>query len=393
MSLHHTPSLDDSQRTVPLHSLVDQLSEAIHTATAYHLITEKEKMQLQDLYYLLDRFPYRQNGQAGARMAEPEQDHASVLVVSPNGQGHYTTINDALRKASPHTRILVQPGLYQETLVLEQSVEIVGDGPVQEIILENSSATCLRMQADKAVVRGLTIRSRVRAPSEKSFAVDIPYGQLILEDCDITSELHTCIAIHGPMSNPIIRRCRIHHGKEGGIFVYEQGAGIIEDCDICHNELSGVAIKQGGNPFLRRCRIHSGEASGIYVYEQGAGIIDDCDIYDNALSGIAIKQGGSPLLRRCRIHDGEASGVFVYEYGAGIIDGCEIFGNALSGVAIKQRGNPVIRRCRINRNAFQAIRVYNDGSGTIEDNDLTANRQGAWYIETGCFVKCSRNTE
>jgi hypothetical protein len=61
------------------------------------------------------------------------------------------------------------------------------------------------------------------------FAVDIPQGQLVLENCDITSNSRSCVAIHGATANPVIRRCQIHDGKECGVFVYKNGTGTVEE--------------------------------------------------------------------------------------------------------------------------------------------------------------------
>ncbi len=43
-------------------------------------------------------------------------------------------------------------------------------------------------------------------------------------------------------------------------------------------------IKARGDPVLRRNRIHDGKQSGVLVYEQGRGTLEDNDIFGNALS-------------------------------------------------------------------------------------------------------------
>ena len=39
------------------------------------------------------------------------------------------------------------------------------------------------------------------------------------------------LAISGH-SNPIVRKCRIHHGRHDGVYVFDGGAGVLEDCDV-----------------------------------------------------------------------------------------------------------------------------------------------------------------
>ncbi len=70
------------------------------------------------------------------------------------------------------------------------------------------------------------------------------------------------------------------------------------------NPLAGMMITWGGSPTVRRTRFHDGRASGIYVYENGGGTLEECDIYSNALSGVIISEEGNPVLHRCKLRDG-----------------------------------------------------------------------------------------
>ena len=40
-------------------------------------------------------------------------------------------------------------------------------------------------------------------------------------------------------SNPILRRNKIYNGKEGGVCIFNNGRGILEDNDIFNNKLTG----------------------------------------------------------------------------------------------------------------------------------------------------------
>jgi serine/threonine protein kinase len=67
-----------------------------------------------------------------------------------------------IQQAAAGSRILVEPGVYQEKIVIEQPIELIAVGGVGEVTIENYTSTCLQMQADYAVVRGFTIRNRCR---------------------------------------------------------------------------------------------------------------------------------------------------------------------------------------------------------------------------------------
>lgn len=368
--------------------------------------------------------------------APPVTPGVRTLVVDQLHRGDYTTISAAIAAAQPGYLIKVRPGYYNEGIVIDKPLEIVGDGPVEEIVVRAGRGSVIGMSTSHAIVRNLTLRQT----GGDWFAVDIAVGSLVLEGCDISSAGASCVGVHdganatmrknrihdgkdagihvydqgqgviedndiannakpgiaiSTTGNPTIRKNRIHDGNDHGIFVYDQGQGVIEDNEIAGNARAGIGISTGGNPTVRKNHIHDGEDSGIHVYDEGEGIIEDNDIAGNALSGIVIRTGGNPFIRKNHIHDGQQSGIYVQDQGEGVIEDNDIAGNTRAGITVKTGGNPTVRKNRIRRNGLAAIRVYEDGAGTFEENDLRESKRGAWQIDESSrpLVKRSNNIE
>ncbi len=271
--------------------------------------------------------PVKDSGPASGPTAKTEPP---TRVVDPLHRGDHATIAEAIKRARPGDRIRVRPGVYKEGLVIDKPLEIVGDGSLEEIIVEAEGADAVLFKTTMGRLVNLTLR---QAGGGEWFGVDIAQGRLELEACDISSESLACVAIHGGAA-PSLKRNRIHDGKQSGVYVYENGQGILEDNDISGNGLAGVSIKTGGNPTLRRNRIHDGKESGVHVYKNGQGFLEDNDISGNGLAGVAIQTGGNPTLRRNRIHDGKGGGVYVYEEGQGVLED-----NDISGRQCQSRGD------------------------------------------------------
>jgi F-box protein 11 len=318
---------------------------------------------------------------ASAAPSAPSMIDGPSLVVSAHGEGQYTSIAEAVHYAAPGTRIEVQPGHYPAVLVLDKKVEIVGMGRPEDIVVETANAACLVMWADEAVVRRLTLRAGPGGAPH--YAVDIPQGALMLEDCVVTSASLAGVAIHGAAATPTLRRCTIHDGQASGVVVYEGGLGLIEDCTITGTALAGVEITAGGNPTLRRCTIRDGHAGGVVVHGQGQGAIEECTIHGNTLAGIEIRQQSAPAIRRCTIRDGHASGVLVSAHGQGVVEDCEVNGNALAGVEIAQGSTPTIRRCTIRAGQADGVLVYADGQGLLEDCAIVGSALAGVEITQG----------
>jgi F-box protein 11 len=311
-------------------------------------------------------------------------------VVDPYHRGDYATVGDAIMAAHPGDRILVRPGLYPEGLVIDKPLEILGDGPLADIVIQARDASALLFKANIGRIANLTLH---QVGDEGEWCgVDITQGRLELEGCDISSQSMMGVAIRNG-ADPRLRGNHIHDSKEGGVYVYKNGLGTLEDNDITTNHYCGVAIASGGAPILRRNQIHDNKQDGVYTYDNGLGTLEDNDITANGYSGIEIKTGGNPTLRRNHIHDNKQDGVYVHDSGLGTLEDNDITANGSAGITIRTGGNPTVRRNRINRNGRAAVGIYEGGRGVIEDNDLTDNTRGAWVGYREGNVTRARNRE
>ncbi len=303
--------------------------------------------------------------------ARPGREPPTV-VVSPMGDTQYRIIGDAIRDAEPGTRIIVRPGVYKESLIVDKRLELIGDGPRDQIII--AGAPCLRFQTDWARVQNLSLRS-VEDAGRRAPAVVIVHGQPILEACEIRSDALACVVVQGAMANPILLRCTIRDGKSAGVLVLDDGRGVVEDCEIFGHALAGVEIRERGNPTLRLCRIRDGQQVGVLVHDHGQGVLEECKILANALAGVEIRERGNPTLRLCEIRDGNGAGVLVHTDGRGKLLNCEVVGNARAGVEVRNGGAPTLQLCRIHRGKQVGLLFAEDASGTVEDCIIAAN---AW---------------
>ena len=364
----------------------------------------------------------------------------STFVVSANGGGNFTSINEALRNVPANSRLLIREGLYQESIALDKNVEIEGDGAVGKIIVRSSNQPCVSMQTERAAVRGLTFEGRGKSFGKSFFAVDVPRGELILENCDISSDTLSCAAIHGANANPSLKNCSIHNGADSGIYIFDNARASIEHCDVYHNANANIAITQGANPVVKNCRVFEGENGGIVVWGNGAtATIEDCEILNHQLANVGVSQSANPIFRRCKIFGGRDSGVFIHQKGYGVFEECDVYGNRKAEVAITDESRTTLRRCtvhdgresgvyvgnlagalvescniydnadagvfvygesvvtarrcNIHRNGTVAVRVKENSRASVEDSDLRGNRIATWETEHGVIVERKNNRE
>jgi F-box protein 11 len=267
------------------------------------------------------------------------------FVVDQAQAGGFTTVSAAISAASPGDRILVRPGLYREQLHIVKPLEIIGDGPVDQIeIRGGSNGSVVIFEAPSGRVANLTF---TQAAGDTAYGVSIRQGRLELEGCDISSEAGSCVYIRGG-SDPLLRRNTIHDGHEYGVLVREQSRGTLEDNEIAECRWACVATQEGGNPMVRRNRIRDSHQSGIYVHDNGLGTFEDNEITGSQHAGLRVENGGSATARRNQI----------------------------------------------SHNAWHGVSIHKGGQGVFEDNNLAANSMGPWFFESGSVrhVTRARNT-
>ncbi len=310
-------------------------------------------------------------------------DQQQSLVVSQHGDGQYITINEALQTALSGAFILVKAGVYKESLMLNKNIEIIGNGPKEQIILESNDSHCVVMQTSHASIRGLTIRCQAGQESKQYHALDILQGQLFIEDCSITSNSSACIVIHHAAANPTIRYCTIYGSASNGIAVYDDAQCTIEYCDIFECSESGISIATGGNPVFRHCTIHHSQQHGVLAHENAQGTFEDCDIYNNRYSAVVMASHSNLLLLRCQLHHNQQYGINIYQKGKGSIQDCDVYSNMFDNITVTTGSTPYFYLCKIRDGEQSGVAVKENGKAVIEYCDISNNRSANISISSG----------
>ncbi len=295
------------------------------------------------------------------------------VVVSLDRKGDYRSIGEAVRSVPAGTRILVRPGEYHETLLLDKAVEIAADGEPGSVVVEVKGAACLAVRGGAPLLRGLTLHSRGGVDARRHYAVEITGGEPRLEDCDILCTSQQGVNVQGANAKPHLSRCRIHDSKTGGIVFSEGAGGTLEDCAIFANGGPGVLLRTGADPILRDCRIYEGREAGVVIGEGGKGQFEGCDIHSHTGPNIQIGDGVAPHFRRCRIHNGQQAGILLKTGAQGLFEECDIYANVLTGVTLTHQANPTFRRCTLRDGYSNGLTVSDGGQGLLEECTVSGN--------------------
>ena len=310
-------------------------------------------------------------------IAQPRQ-----LIVSADGSAMFTTIAAALAVAIDGDEILVRPGEYRESVVIDKSVRILGGGPGAAIVVRPPAADepCFRIVGGEAHVAGLSIDGTEFDDYDNfdSVLVEVVGGSPTLDELDIRGGGGVVFSRAG--TRGAVTRCAIHDGQVIGIEVRDGASPRIED-----NEIWGTGelyiFGAGSDPLVRANRIHDGQSYGIWVSHGASPRIEDNEVWGNAGDGLHIAYS-DPLVRANRIHDGQSTGIWVRHGASPRIEDNEIWGNARAGLGITGAGSdPLVRANRIHDGQATGILVHGGASPRIEDNEIWGNALLPIHVE------------
>jgi len=321
----------------------------------------------------------------------------------------FNTIYDAIQSASPDARdrIFISPGLYKEALVIEKSIDLIGEGAPGSVIIEGSTANTILSTAPDGVISNVALRQ-----TGHWFCVDVQKGSLHIEGCDITNATLSAIKV-GKEGAPVISGNKIHDTHEAGVAVFG-GSGVIENNDFYRNRYGSIEIVYTtANPIIRNNTIHNNRGYGIHVHTQSRPIIQANSIYDNDSDGISCWGSADPYVTSNKILRNRGDGVYIHEDGKGVFENNDIYSQKLDGirtskssptllannihhnegdgVRIVMGANPIVKNNRIYENNRVGIHVYREGCGLCTDNHIYSNRNAGMQVYGGGCTQVLRN--
>lgn len=267
------------------------------------------------------------------------------IIVCANGTGDFKTISEALQQANSDSIIMVKPGIYNESILIDKDRSIIGDGPVEEIIIEQSLSSCITVKAGNATIKGISIRDkknlRKAMKKHKTDALLVMDGSLQLENCHISSLFGNGIKAveHATLT---LNQCTIRTSLYAGLTLSNHSNAILRNCTIGLS-YEGFVISGNSKVEMDNTTINSLNV-GIKLTEQADINIRNSHITSDKI-GI-FSDGGKLVLTDCTIDKAKAG---VSAYGGNItINHCDIINFKDTGIFIKLKGNVTIRNTKIS---------------------------------------------
>ncbi|MFD7077220.1 right-handed parallel beta-helix repeat-containing protein [Nocardioides sp. NPDC059952] len=348
-------------------------------------------------------------------------------------RGH-STIGAALSEAAGslrETRILIEPGTYDEQLVVRGNVSLVAREP---------GSVTIRSSAGQVLDSDGTVRlSGLRFHADAGEAVVCRGGSLEAHEIDV--ETRGRIALWAAPGTRVEARDSTFRG---GRVLFAGAVGVVVSCELFDCPDNAIAVIEGARLDVRDCRVerprHSAvrveagssatilsgrfvschdtmvavigaaaraEIDGTTIEDTGTAIgfaegatgsvrnvtvrqarhalssrsganptVSDCAFLDCLETGINISERGAGTFSDCVIRDPGAIGVFIKGDGADVgrwgavdVSRCTIEGSSV-GIAV-EGAEGRFRDCRLNRLSFAGVRLLGASSATFDELVVT----------------------
>ncbi|NWJ40428.1 MAG: protein kinase [Geothrix sp.] len=345
---------------------------------------------------------------------EPEGSGHRIRV-GKGGQGQCLSLKVALRQAKAGSEILVLPGVYRESLVVDKDVAILALGEPGEVIIQASSGPALIIQTQAVTLRGLTLQGpageavlKVKSGSARveggrilgfqDAGVEVDSGaQVSLEEVVIGPGAGTALRVGGRGQATLVGStlqgeaggvevegegrvqltgCRLVDSRFAGLLALEHSQVVAESSDIGNHACAGVHVLAGANVVLRQCRVAGNAGFGVSVMDRGLATMEGCQVQANGGAGLLIHRGATVQARNCAFSEGRSLGVDCAEGGQGVLDACEIAGNAGAGVQVEPGGSLLLVRCSLNEGRDTGLLLMEDSDVTLEECVVRRNARG-----------------
>jgi len=304
--------------------------------------------------------------------------------VAPGGWGAHRTIGAALQAAADGTVVSVQPGVYQEAVVLDRDVTVVAAKGPGTVRIVSPRRPALTLHACAATIRDVA----VEAAADEEVAVLLRGGSPVLEGCEIVGRLDVTGDAAGTL-----RGCEIHDAVYAGVYLTGTSRVLMEDCAVRSVAGDGIRLDDSARVECARSTVDSVGRTGLRLGGADGGIFTDCEVSRSGDAAVLVEAPARPVLRGCRLHDTGGQGVRV-EGRAQWANGSarslppeEATAPGPDGATAGQDEARIrLEGCEITRTAAEGVLVRGDSGLLVKDCHIRESKTTGILLAAACEV-------
>lgn len=293
------------------------------------------------------------------------------------GPGNYSKIQDAIDNTTDGDTIFVFNGTYYENVIIDKSINLIGEDKETTIIEGSESGNFINISADWVNISGFTIRNSGGLNNTKKYAVGIKihsnHNSIMY---NIISGNHIGINLVETSSYNIISNNNITSNKYDGIDIDKSNNNKIMNNNIKNNDY-GISHSYSNYNTFRGNNIISNSIDGMWIWGSCKNIIIGNNITSNDYDGIDIFHSDNNIISDNNISLNKDIGISLNECKFNNISDNDITYNEIDGIFLSfSSNNNIIKDNNITSNEYNGIELYEIcNKNIISGNKIASNKK------------------
>ena len=274
------------------------------------------------------------------------------IVVSTDGTGAYRSIQRAIDAADYGDVIVVNPGVYEEYVVLKSGITLRGAGAAHTILRSSYGY--------EPALRGSAV------------------GSAVVESLSIerTTSILEAPAVEVDGSNVVFRDCRVTGGQLGGVRSTGSSRLTFIRCTIEGNLGYGIQVSDGENVRFQDCVIEDNGSTGIQLWNSVA-TLDATVVEWNESDGLLVGGSSTVEARQSEIAWNGRWGIQLEDTAVASLDTCHLITRALGNARASDATSLCLIQCTVEGGSEAALSARDSAQLDATDTQITrAGGQG-----------------
>ena len=288
--------------------------------------------------------------------------------------GVYRTLASGIKAAADASNpsILVAPGTYCETVLIEASVDISREGD-EDVVLVGQGCHTVSAIAGPVKLKGITVQSTGTGPWSAVYAGGSV--SLTLESCALQSLRGPAFVTASSAPCSASSKTSFSSGMSSGALMVAKASFTASDCVFTNCALSGVEARVGSTATITASEMSNCRQSGLLSCDEGSSITcSACTITNCLASGVRAEAYGSVTLDKCSIVRNQGNGCTALDGGIVTASAGTISSNAGHGVMVHAAAVN-LSSLHVDFNARHGVTATQESTVSLESVQLVNNSQ------------------
>lgn len=305
--------------------------------------------------------------------------------------GTYASIQAAIDNAVPGDSIEVQAGIYEETLLFKEGIELKGAGPESTIVrVASADGVVLQIKdAARGNISGFTFTHSDTTslnPNSKDLpdAVDVSNSRVEIRNCFLGPSAGCGIAVRENSDGSVVE-CRAEGNCRGGIYVRGEGTQAKLLRNACsNNHWGGICLTKGAKAVAEENSCLNNNRWGVYVLNRGTSIeLKNNIITGNTGPGILIDKWANGVVVGNTCSNNEENGIFFRLAATGAVTGNICENNTWNGIVVQSLAtDSAVQDNTCSSNGNNGITICLGAGGEVARNTCTGNTSCGIYVSS-----------